>query len=137
MKISVQSFQLKNNWKRPIDQHLHRCHQRPQGQRFNATRNRLEAATPDIDGSPRGRWGIGTRNDPGEPDAPIVVRVWRDSPASLAGLMPGDRIIAIDDARIASHDDMLARLKAAGATAVIDVERRGHVTRLELSDAAR
>jgi Zn-dependent M28 family amino/carboxypeptidase len=102
----------------------------------NASRNRLEAATPDTDGSPRGRWGIGTRNDRGEPDAPVVVRVWRDSPASLAGLMPGDRIMAIDDARIASHDDMLARLKAAGATAVIDVERRGHVTRLELRDAA-
>jgi hypothetical protein len=32
---------------------------------------------------------------------------------------------------------MLARLKATGATAVIDVERRGHVTRLELRDAAR
>jgi hypothetical protein len=31
---------------------------------------------------------------------------------------------------------MLARLKAAGTIAVIDVERRGHVTRLELHDAA-
>ena len=106
-------------------------------QESNATRNRLEAATPDTDGSPRGRWGIGTRNDPGEPDAPIVVRVWRDSPASVGGLLAGDRIVAIDDARIASHDDMLARLKAAGSTTVIDIDRRGHVTRLELHDAAR
>ena len=102
----------------------------------NTTRNRLEAAIPDTDGSPRGRWGIGTRNDSGEPDAPVIIRVWRDSPASRAGMMPGDRILTIDDARISSHDDMLARLKAAGTTAVIDVERRGHVTRLEVHDAA-
>lgn len=100
----------------------------------NTTRNRLEAATPATDGSPRGRWGIGTRNDPGEPDAPVIVRVWRDSPASLAGMMPGDRLMAINDARVSSHDDMLERLKAAGTTAVVDVERRGHVTRLELHD---
>jgi hypothetical protein len=51
-------------------------------------------------------------------------------------MMPGDRIMAIDDARISSHADMLERLKAAGSTAVIDVERRGHVTRLELHDSA-
>jgi hypothetical protein len=102
----------------------------------NTTRNRLEAAIPDTDGSPRGRWGIGTRNDSGEPDAPVIIRVWRDSPAHRAGVMPGDRIMAIDDARISSHADMLERLKAAGTTTVIDVERRGHVTRLELSDTA-
>jgi hypothetical protein len=102
----------------------------------NTTRNRLEAAIPDTDGSPRGRWGIGTRNDSGEPDAPVIIRVWRDSPANRAGMMPGDRIMAIDDARISSHADMLERLKAAGTTTVIDVERRGHVTRLELSDTA-
>jgi len=101
----------------------------------NATRNRLEAAVPDADGSPRGRWGIGTRQDPGEPDAPVIVRVWNDSPASRAGAMAGDRILAVDDARITSHADMLERLKAAGTTAAIDVERRGRVTRLELREA--
>jgi hypothetical protein len=51
-------------------------------------------------------------------------------------MMPGDRLMAINDARVSSHDDMLERLKAAGTTAVVDVERRGHVTRLELHDTA-
>lgn len=98
----------------------------------NVTRNQLEASIPDTDRSPRGRWGIGTRNDPGEPDAPIIVRVWRESPAKRAGLLPGDRILTVDDARIASHDDMLDRLRSAGANTSIDVERRGRVVRVEL-----
>lgn len=98
----------------------------------NATRNSMEAAIADSDSSPRGRWGIGTRNDPGEPDAPIIVRVWKESPAKRAGLLPGDRILTVNDARIASHDDMLDRLRAAGETTTLDVERRGHIVRVEL-----
>ena len=98
----------------------------------NATRNSMEAAIPDSDASPRGRWGIGTRNDPGEPDAPIIIRVWRDSPAKRGGILPGDRVLTVNDARIASHDDLLERLRSAGQTATIDVERRGHIVRLEL-----
>ncbi|MFM8734118.1 MAG: M20/M25/M40 family metallo-hydrolase [Pirellulales bacterium] len=98
----------------------------------NATRHRLEAAIADTDGSPRGRWGIGTRSDPGEPAAPVVVRVWRGSPAANAGLAAGDRILTIDGARITSQDDMIARLKTAGPRAAVDVERRGHIVRLEL-----
>jgi hypothetical protein len=101
----------------------------------NTTRNRLEAAIPDTDGSPRGRWGIGTRQDPGEPDAPVIVRVWKGSPASRAGMLAGDRILTVDDARISSHDDMLERLRAAGAVTMIDIERRGHITRLQLHEA--
>ncbi len=98
----------------------------------NATRHRIEAAVPDASGTPRGRWGLGTRHDPGEPSLPVVVRVWRDSPASQAGVRTGDRIIAIDDARIASQDDMLARLKDAEATTYLDVERQGRIVRLVL-----
>lgn len=100
----------------------------------NTTRNRLEAALPDADSSPRGRWGIGTRDDSGEPDAPVIVRVWKGSPAHVAGLMPGDRIMTVNDARIASHADMLNRLRAAQAQATIDVERRGRVVRCELRE---
>jgi len=101
----------------------------------NATRNRLEAAVSDTDGSPRGRWGIGTRRDPGEPSMPVVVRVWRDSPAAKAGLHTGDRILTIDGARIASQDDLIARLGAAANHATIDVERKGRVVRLDLDQA--
>jgi hypothetical protein len=102
----------------------------------NATRNRLEAAVPDTDSSPRGRWGIGTRRDRGEPSMPVVVRVWGESPAAKGGLRTGDRILTIDGDRIASQDDMITRLGAAGDRVAIDVERRGRVVRVTLEQPA-
>ncbi len=98
----------------------------------NATRNRIEASIPDSSRSPQGRWGLGTRNDPGEPAAPIVVRVWRESPASRAGLAAGDRVLTVDGTRITGQDDMRARLRTAGPRTAIDVERRGRILRIEL-----
>lgn len=102
----------------------------------NATRNRIEAPVPDIAGSPRGRWGIGTRNDPGEPATPIVVRVWRDSPASTAGVATGDRVLTVDSVRITGQDDMIERLRTAGPMTTVDVERRGRILRVEMVDTA-
>jgi Zn-dependent M28 family amino/carboxypeptidase len=102
----------------------------------NVTRNRIESPVPDIAGSPRGRWGIGTRNDPGEPRSPVVVRVWRDSPAATAGVATGDRVLSVDSARIIGQEDMLARLRAAGERTTIEVERRGRIMRLELAEAS-
>jgi hypothetical protein len=102
----------------------------------NATRNLIESPVADTSGSPRGRWGIGTRNDPGEPSSPVVVRVWRDSPASAAGVATGDRVLTIDEVRVIDQNDMLSRLRAAGPRAVIDVERRGRIVRLELVDSS-
>jgi len=102
----------------------------------NATRNRIESPVSETAGSPRGRWGIGTRNDPGEPASPVVVRVWRDSPAATAGVATGDRVLTVDEVRIIDQDDMLSRLRAAGRRAVIDVERRGRIVRLELADTS-
>jgi serine protease Do len=61
---------------------------------------------------------------------PVVVRVWRESPAAIGGLRTGDRILTIDGARIASQDDMISRLGTAGDRVTIDVERRGRVARL-------
>ncbi len=100
----------------------------------NATRNRIEAAVPESPASPGGRWGIGTRDDPGEPGSPIVVRVWRSSAAERGGLRVGDRILAIDAARITSQDDMVSRLRVAPATIALDVERRGRVEQIHLAD---
>ncbi|MCE9631570.1 MAG: M20/M25/M40 family metallo-hydrolase [Planctomycetia bacterium] len=100
----------------------------------NATRNRLEGSIPDTDGSPRGRWGLGTRHDPGEPSSPVVVRVWRNSPAARAGLSPGDRILTVDEMRITGQDDMLARLRSAGPQSRVDIERRGRIMRLEMQE---
>jgi len=74
---------------------------------------------------------MGSRPDPGELTAPVIVRVSPGSPAAAGGLQPGDRLVAIDGAAISSQDDMLARLRAAGTTVTLDVDRRGslvHVT---------
>jgi len=101
----------------------------------NTTRNRLEAAVPDQPGNPSGRWGIGTREDPGEPGSPVVVRVWRESAADRGGLRVGDRILTIDSSRIVSQGDMVERLRTAGPTVEIDVERRGRIARLMLAQA--
>jgi hypothetical protein len=98
----------------------------------NATKRRLEAVIHDAVGAHRGRWGIGTREDACEVAAPVVVRVAPGSPAATAGLLPGDRILAVDAADVANQADMVARLQAAGQRAVIDVERRGRFTRVTL-----
>jgi hypothetical protein len=98
----------------------------------NATRNRIEAAVPESAESPGGRWGIGTRDDPGEPGSPVVVRVWRSSAAERGGLRVGDRVLAIDAARIISQDDMVSRLRLAPSTIFLDVERRGRVEHVRL-----
>lgn len=91
----------------------------------NATKRALEAIAPEPVAAHRGRWGIGSRPDPGEPTAPVVVRVSPGSPAAAGGLQPGDRLIAIDGAAISSQEEMLARLRAAGPTVTLDVDRRG------------
>jgi hypothetical protein len=97
----------------------------------NAARRRLEALVNEPGGS-RGRWGIGTREDPGDRSAPIVVRVATSSPAQAGGLMPGDRVVAIDGSPIADQADMVARLAAAGDQVVIDADRRGRIVQLHL-----
>jgi hypothetical protein len=97
----------------------------------NATKRALEAIAPEPVAAQRGRWGMGSRPDPGELTAPVIVRVSPGSPAAAGGLQPGDRLVAIDGAAISSQDDMLARLRAAGTTVTLDVDRRGslvHVT---------
>jgi hypothetical protein len=97
----------------------------------NAARRTLEATAPAA-GAPRGRWGLGTRQDPGDPTEPVVVRVAPDSPAAAAGLLSGDRIIAIDGTAITDQSAMLERLKAASGQVTLDVERRGRIVEVTL-----
>jgi len=97
----------------------------------NATRRRLEAVLPDQAGD-RGRWGLGTREDGGDRTAPVVVRVASGSPAQAGGLMPGDRIVAIDGTPLVDQADMVARLRAAGDQVVVDAERRGRFVQRRL-----
>jgi hypothetical protein len=98
----------------------------------NASRRGLELVATDAVATPRGRWGIVTRADPAEPAAPVVVRVAPGSPASAGGMLPGDRLLAIDGASVAGQDDMVARLKAAATEVSIDIERRGRFAELRL-----
>lgn len=119
-------------------------------QESDATRRALEAATPAANASAstvaragepadprRPRWGIGTREDAGEPTAPVVVRVAAESPAARAGLMLGDRIIAIDGRTLANQADMVERLATAGDRVPLDIDRKGRIVRLEMSSASQ
>ena len=99
----------------------------------NATKRALEAPAPEPVAANRGRWGIGSRPDPCEPSAPVVVRVSPGSPAANGGLLPGDRLIAVDGVEAADQETLLARLKAAADTVTVDIDRRGSFMRLTLT----
>jgi hypothetical protein len=102
-----------------------------------ATRRGLEApATEMVTTGTRPRWGLGTRSDPGEPQAPVVVRVSAGSPMARAGVALGDRVMAIDGIPLVDQQDMLTRLAAAGDRVEIDVDRKGRLVRLGASVAA-
>ena len=83
----------------------------------------------------RPRWGIGTRTDPGEPANPVIVRVTANSPAAQAGMMLGDRVIAVDGNAVTNQADMVARLANAGGSVAIDVDRKGRIVRLDMAAA--
>src|SRR5262249_14994329 len=52
-----------------------------------------------------------------------VARVFDDSPAASAGILPGDLILAING--LVPRDIVDVRLDAAASTVSLDVERRG------------
>jgi len=114
------------------------------GSESDATKRALEApaangaspqtvtvAQPALNSRPR--WGIGTRADSGEPMNPVIVRIAAGSPAAQAGMMLGDRVIAIDGTVVTNQADMVARLAAAGSSVAIDVDRKGKVVRLTMA----
>jgi hypothetical protein len=85
-------------------------------------RRRLESPAPPA--VPK-RWGLGTREDPGDPTAPIVVRVSPQTPTALAGVAVGDRIVAIDGKPLVDQEAMIRRLSEAGPEVTLTLERRG------------
>jgi hypothetical protein len=101
----------------------------------NATRRRLEESRPP-QGPSRGRWGILSRSDPCEPACPIVVDVARGSPADLAGLRAGDRIVAVAGERCADQAAMVARLKGEQTACELTLDRQGVLTNVELRPTA-
>jgi predicted metalloprotease with PDZ domain len=55
----------------------------------------------------------------------VVVRVTAGTPAAAAGLVPGDRILAIDGVAVENQATMLDRLKAAVGEVALAIDRRG------------
>lgn len=99
-----------------------------------ATKRTLEAPAAEmVTAGTRPRWGLGTRSDPGEPQAPVVVRVSSGSPMARAGVALGDRVMAVDGVPLVDQQDMIARLGAAGERVEIDVDRKGRRMRIEAS----
>jgi S1-C subfamily serine protease len=103
----------------------------------DATKRALEApaASPSPTqpaGNQRPRWGIGTRADPGEPTNPVIVRITSGSPAAQAGMMLGDRVLAIDGTSVTDQADMVKRLAAAGNHVAFDVDRKGRIVRIDM-----
>jgi hypothetical protein len=92
----------------------------------NATRRRLEEGRPPT-GPSQGRWGIVSRADPGEPTSPIVVDVARGSPADRAGLRAGDRLQQIEGLPITDQAAMVERLRTAGDSCRLVIERQGRL----------
>jgi S1-C subfamily serine protease len=69
-----------------------------------------------------------------------VVRVNRDSPAELAGLEPGDRIVRIDGTEVHALDVLWKTLWAGGAPereVTLDIVRRGQPQTLKLQSVDR
>jgi hypothetical protein len=97
-----------------------------------ASRSRLEAEAPP---APARRWGVGTREDPGDPGAPIIVRVSAGSPADRGGLRIGDRIVAIDHQTLENQDDMVEGFAQANDQVTLTLDRQGRLHDVELNAA--
>jgi len=99
----------------------------------NATRRRLEGRMAIRNGF-KGRWGIVSRVDPGEPSTPITIQVVPGSAAAKAGLLAGDRVVAVQGKRVADQADMIARLAASEGDVDLTIDRRGRILALRLGD---
>ena len=78
-------------------------------------------------------------DDFGESRGVKVLSVRKGSPAQWCGVKPDDVIVAVDDAPIASLDDLAAALRGrtAGSELVIEVQRRDERRRLKAVLASR
>ena len=66
-------------------------------------------------------WAFGVASVP-----PVVQAVLAEAPAAKAGVLPGDRIVAIDGAPVTAWSEVLARVSAVTSGSVrLEVERRG------------
>jgi len=72
------------------------------------------------------------------PDVPAVIgKVVPGSVAERAGIVAGDRVVAIDGARVASWEALVAKVRASpGRALVLEIERDGRLRRIELTPEA-
>jgi S1-C subfamily serine protease len=88
-----------------------------------------EAETPN--GKLRSQFGLAVAVLPGFPlkrsaEAPLVVTdIWDGSIGAVAGLRPGDVVLAVDSTPVASDAELLTSLNAPNAPAAVKVERDG------------
>ena len=97
----------------------------------NASRKKLEEKAFLPIGS-RGRWGIGIRDDPANPAAPVVVAIRKGSPAERGGLQIKDRIYEMDQTPIIDQKDLMRRLSGVSHNESVRVlvSRRGQFLEL-------
>jgi hypothetical protein len=98
----------------------------------NASQKKLEEKA-FLPTESRGRWGIGIRDDPANPTAPVVVAIRKGSPAERGRLQIKDRIHEVGGIPIIDQKDLMRRLSEVSRDDGIDVlvSRRGQF--LELS----
>ena len=84
----------------------------------------------------RGRWGIGIRDDPANPVAPVVVGIRVGSPAERSQLKIKDRIYGVGGVPITSQQDLMRRLAEVPLDEGVDVlvSRRGQFLKLTCTE---
>lgn len=92
------------------------------------------AHVPSSDAATARTGWIGIRHTSADSSA-MVLRVWPDSPAALAGMQPGDRIFDVNGCPVASATQLDRCLAAIGAgeTIAIKIRRDGWVLRTEVT----
>ncbi|HEV3007115.1 MAG TPA: M20/M25/M40 family metallo-hydrolase [Pirellulales bacterium] len=85
----------------------------------------LELVVP-LSGSPI-KLGVSWREDDGEPDSVVLVRVVPDSPAARAGLAANDRVYEVNGAAFHTSDEFGRLISASSGPIELRVERQGIV----------
>lgn len=76
--------------------------------------------------------GISWRHDTAEPESVTIVRVIPHSPAHMAGIRNGDRILEFDDHPISSSQQLVNLTQKLTSQATVLVERHGQLYELSL-----
>jgi hypothetical protein len=85
----------------------------------------------ELDGNPS-RAGVAWREDKGEPGTVILTRVIHGSPASIAGLKPGDRIYEVGGESFDGSTEFFKALTTLPGPLAMTVEREGRLRTITL-----